>query len=142
MWEFMVAQIIVRLEPHVRAGRVRFDGVDITDLSGGGLKPFRRRFQMVFQQHPSLNPRKTVGRTLKESFGLAGIAPSDRLAGQANFCNRSGLIAACRSLPASLSGGQRQRVAIARALAMRPDLCRGRAVSSLAFRCKRRSCAC
>src|SRR6185312_6612620 len=61
-----LAQIIMRLERE-SAGSVRFDGVDITRLEGRALQPFRRRFQMVFQDSTaSLNPRKTVRRILGE----------------------------------------------------------------------------
>jgi ABC-type glutathione transport system ATPase component len=79
---------------------------------------------MVFQDSTaSLNPRKTVGRTLKESLGLAGIAASDRLAATGELLEQVGLDRShAGHYPHQLSGGQRQRVAIARALAMRPDL--------------------
>jgi ABC-type glutathione transport system ATPase component len=118
-----LAQIIMRLEPQ-SSGRVRFDGTDITELSGKALQPFRRRFQMVFQDsNASLNPRKTVRRVLGESLALAAVPPSDRAGATAELLEQVGLD---RSLagryPHQLSGGQRQRVAIARALAMRPDL--------------------
>jgi ABC-type glutathione transport system ATPase component len=118
-----LAQIIMRLERE-SAGRVRFDGVDITPLEGRALQPFRRRFQMVFQDSTaSLNPRKTVRRTLSESLALAEVSAADRAGATAELLAQVGLD---RSLagryPHQLSGGQRQRVAIARALAMRPEL--------------------
>jgi len=118
-----LAQIIMRLERE-SAGTVRFDGVDITRLEGRALQPFRRRFQMVFQDSTaSLNPRKTIWRVLGESLALAEVAAADRPRAIAELLEQVGLD---RSLgqryPHQLSGGQRQRVAIARALAMRPEL--------------------
>jgi len=43
-----LGRAIIRLiEP--TAGTVRFDGEDITDLSGAELRRRRRKFQMIFQ---------------------------------------------------------------------------------------------
>jgi len=118
-----LAQIIMSLERET-AGTVRFDSVNITPLAGSALRPFRRRFQMVFQDSTaSLNPRKTVRRTLDESLGLAGVSAADRSGGIAEFLEQVGLDPGFADrYPHQLSGGQRQRVAIARALAMRPEL--------------------
>jgi len=118
-----LAQIIMRLEPET-SGRVRFDGTDITHLTGGALRPFRRRFQMVFQDSTaSLNPRKTVRRTLGESLGLADVSAPDCPRATAELLEQVGLDRSFADrYPHQLSGGQRQRVAIARALAMRPEL--------------------
>ena len=118
-----LAQIIMRLEPET-SGRIRFDGADITDLAGRALQPFRRRFQMVFQDSTaSLNPRKTIRRMLGESLALADMPASDRADATAELLEQVGLDRSLASrYPHQLSGGQRQRVAIARALAMRPEL--------------------
>jgi peptide/nickel transport system ATP-binding protein/oligopeptide transport system ATP-binding protein len=118
-----LAQIIMRLEPET-SGRVRFDGTDITDLTGRTLQPFRRRLQMVFQDSTaSLNPRKTVSRVLGESLALADVPSEERKRASAEQLEQVGLDRSFASrYPHQLSGGQRQRVAIARALAMRPEL--------------------
>ena len=118
-----LAQIIMRLEAQT-AGRIRFDGTDITDLNGRALQLFRPRLQMVFQDSTaSLNPRKTVRRALGESLALAGVASADRPNAIADLLEQVGLDRSFAArYPHQLSGGQRQRVAIARALAMRPDL--------------------
>src|SRR5438128_8660590 len=43
------------------AGRILFDGQDITSLSDSELQPLRRRMQIVFQDpFASLNPRHSV----------------------------------------------------------------------------------
>ena len=61
-----VGRAILRLyEP--TAGRVIFDGQDITELDEGDMRPLRRRMQMVFQDpFASLNPRHSVGRIIGE----------------------------------------------------------------------------
>src|SRR5688572_10900462 len=49
------------------AGRIVFDGVDITELSQRALRPLRRRMQIVFQDAVgALNPRLTVRAMLYE----------------------------------------------------------------------------
>jgi ABC-type glutathione transport system ATPase component len=118
-----LAQIIMRLERE-SAGAIRFDGVDITRLEGRALQPFRRRFQMVFQDSTaSLNPRKRVRRILGESLGLADVSKAERPGAVAELLEQVGLDRTFAArYPHQLSGGQRQRVAIARALAMRPEL--------------------
>lgn len=40
------------------AGTIRYEGVDITNLSAGKLKPYRRDIQLIFQDpYGSLDPR-------------------------------------------------------------------------------------
>ena len=60
------ARLVLRLiDP--TAGTVRFEGTDITDLTGEPLRKLRRRMQIVFQDpFASLNPRMTVGEILEE----------------------------------------------------------------------------
>jgi ABC-type glutathione transport system ATPase component len=118
-----LAKIILRLE-QATAGRVIFDGTDITHLSRQGLQPFRRRIQMVFQDaNSSLNPRKTVKRLMTEALAQVHVVESTRTARAGELLEQVGLSAAVLSrYPHELSGGQKQRMAIARALAMGPDL--------------------
>ncbi len=118
-----LARMILGMETP-SAGRIHFDGQDITALSGAALIPIRKRMQMVFQDPGgSLNPRKTVRRVLTESLGLAGVPSQERAGAAVSLLERVGLNATqLDRYPHELSGGQRQRVAIARALAMKPDL--------------------
>src|SRR5580700_9921948 len=51
------------------AGRILFEGTDLTSLRQRALKPIRRHLQMVFQDPAeSLNARHTVGTILEEPF--------------------------------------------------------------------------
>ena len=118
-----LARMIMRLEAS-SAGRIRFEGQDVTALSGPALAQMRKRIQMVFQDPGgSLNPRKPVRRVLRESLALGGRPKTEWDAASVALLDRVGLGAALlQHYPHELSGGQRQRVAIARALAMQPDL--------------------
>jgi ABC-type oligopeptide transport system ATPase subunit len=102
-------------------GRVLFDGTDITHLTEAGLRPLRRRFQMIFQDPmSSLNPRHRVGTLIAEPLRLHRFdAIPDRVARALDHVGLPAGFAA--RFPHELSGGQRQRVGIARAIALEPD---------------------
>jgi oligopeptide transport system ATP-binding protein len=108
------------------AGRILFRGEDITALSGGALKPFRRQAQPVFQDpFGSLNPRLTVEAIIAEPLIVHGIARGrdERRARILALLEQVGLPRdALSRYPHQFSGGQRQRIAIARALAVEPAL--------------------
>ena len=118
------ARLVLRLiEPS--AGRVRFEGTDITTLDRAALKAFRRRAQIVFQDpYASLNPRFTVAQTLSEPLEVHGIG--DRSSRRQRVEELLGLVGLAPFHAAryghEFSGGQRQRIGIARALAAGPDL--------------------
>lgn len=119
-----VARCILRLTDPT-AGSIVFDGVDITKLPPGRLRPMRRDFQMVFQDPSgSLNPRFTVRRTLSEPLTLHGMATGSDLDTRVrDRVMRVNLDPAQLSrYPHQLSGGQKQRVGIARALMTDPKL--------------------
>jgi oligopeptide/dipeptide ABC transporter ATP-binding protein len=110
------------LEPS--AGRILFDGQDITRVPQGSLRPFRRHMQMIFQDpYASLNPRMTVAQTLLEPLQIHGLGATarERRDRVAELLEKVGLRPdAARRYPHEFSGGQRQRIGIARALAVRP----------------------
>ncbi len=114
---------ILRLAP-ITAGRIAFDGTDITALEGQGLKQFRRRMQMIFQDpYASLNPRMTVYDTLAEPLLLHNVVSRRELDGAIKqLMDDVGLAQSyVRKYPHEFSGGQRQRIAIGRALATKPE---------------------
>ena len=119
-----LARCILRLiEP--TAGRVEFDGEDVTAMTGRKLSGFRQRVQPVFQDpFSSLDPRWTVGQSVREALDAYAIGTKhERDTRVADLLDRVGLspeLAGRR--PHELSGGQRQRVGIAAALAPSPAL--------------------
>src|SRR3712207_5242011 len=57
------------------AGRIVFDGRDVTHASESELRPLRRRMQMIFQDpFASLNPRHSVGRIVGEPLRAHGVS--------------------------------------------------------------------
>jgi oligopeptide transport system ATP-binding protein len=106
------------------AGKIRFDGEDITKLDGADAKPFRRKAQMIFQDpYGSLNPRMTVGNIIAEPLRIHKLCATraDERDRVAELLRAVGLAPEHRRrYPHEFSGGQRQRIGIARALAVQP----------------------
>ena len=108
------------------AGRVIFDGTDITDIKEERLKGFRRRAQAVFQDpYSSIDPFMNVHQTVEEPLlihRIGGAAERRELVAQALRDVKLTPVEDFEAkFPHMLSGGQRQRVGIARALVLRPD---------------------
>lgn len=103
------------------AGRIAFDGQDITHAPEDALRPLRPRMQMIFQNPlAALNPRRSVLASVAAPLIAAGERPRARARAMAAL-ERAGLNSALGGrYPHQLSGGQRQRVGIARAIVTEP----------------------
>jgi len=100
--------------------------IDVAHIDREGMKRFRRRVQMIFQDpYESMNPRRTIFDTISEPLQVQGIGTvTEREERVAELLELVGLIPAATFMfrfPHELSGGQRQRVAIARALVIDPS---------------------
>jgi peptide/nickel transport system ATP-binding protein len=113
--------ILRLIEP--TSGEVNFEGVDVTKLSKGQMREYRKEMQIIFQDpFASLNPRMTVGDIIGEALVIhklaKGKAKEERVA---SLLEKTGLSPNhMRRYPHEFSGGQRQRIGIARALAVDP----------------------
>lgn len=99
--------------------------IDLAELSASELRPFRRDFQMIFQDpYSSLNPRRTVFHTISEPMKASESASGKELEDRViHLMEAVGLETRyLRRYPHAFSGGQRQRIGIARSLATNPRL--------------------
>ncbi len=104
------------------AGKIYFDGKDVTKLRGKALKEFRRQANIVFQDpYSSLDPRMTVFNIIMEPVRIHKIHVDDPEEFVIKLLYEVGLNEThLYRYPHEFSGGQRQRIAIARTLALRP----------------------
>jgi oligopeptide transport system ATP-binding protein len=106
------------------AGKIVFDGTDVSALSQDGLRPMRRRMQIIFQDpFGSLNPRMPVSDIIGEGLLAQGVR--DRKKRDKKVEDSLEIVGLrrdyTRRYPHEFSGGQRQRIGIARALALDPE---------------------
>ena len=106
-------------------GEVKFDGVEMSTLSGKELRATRRRINAIFQDpYSSLSPRMTAAGIIGEPVSVHGLVQ-----GKAQMRERIQHLLETVGLnpymadrfPHEFSGGQRQRIGIARAIAAEPE---------------------
>ena len=107
------------------AGRIFFEGAELTALSAGEVKKRRSHIQLIFQDpYSSLNPRLRIGAAITEAMEVHGIGATDRerKARVVELLEKVSLQAShFDRYPHEFSGGQRQRIVIARALSLHPS---------------------
>ena len=102
------------------AGKIIFDGADITHKTEDELSTLRRDSMGIVFQSFHLIPTMTALENVAIPLELAGVAGAQERASQS--LASVGLSHRLTHYPSQLSGGEQQRVAIARALSMKPSL--------------------
>ena len=120
-------RVIARLTRQT-AGRIFFDGADVSDAKGRELRSYRTRIGLIFQDpYETLNPKQSIFDFVAEPLVVNGVGKSAREREERVFAalDSAGLRPAgafASRYPHELSGGQRQRVVIAGALVLGPEL--------------------
>lgn len=107
------------------AGKILYNGIDLTAKKRDELRGMRKEVQLVFQDpYSSLNPRLTIGAAIAEPMKVHKVFDSAarrkervlELLQKVNLDQQH-----YNRYPHEFSGGQRQRIVIARALALNPS---------------------
>jgi len=106
------------------AGKILYDGHDLTQIGDSGMRELRKELTTVTQDpFASLNPRMTVQDIITEGLKVHGIAGTkaeqrDKVEKMLSLVGLNPKVSS--RFPHEFSGGQRQRISVARALALSP----------------------
>ncbi|OPH10796.1 ABC transporter ATP-binding protein [Cylindrospermopsis raciborskii] len=106
------------------AGKIIFEGENITNFAGTQLQSLRKQMQIIFQNpFSSLDPRMKIGAAIMEPLLIHSVGKTKQQRQEivVQLLERVGLSADdMNRYPHQFSGGQRQRICIARSLALNP----------------------
>jgi len=117
-----LGRVILQLE-QATSGRVMYQGHDLGNLNGTGLREARKNMQMIFQDpYGSVDPRWNVGDIIGEPLSVhEDLNAKERRSRVEELLDVVGLDRTwVDRYPHEFSGGQRQRIGIARAIALHP----------------------
>jgi len=121
-------RMINRLTPPT-AGRILYNGMDVTALRGRQLHQWRARSAMIFQQFNLVGRLDVLTNVLMGRISeipawrsLAQLWPEEDVAVAMSALEQFDMASLAAQRTDQLSGGQQQRVAIARALVQEPDI--------------------
>jgi oligopeptide/dipeptide ABC transporter ATP-binding protein len=123
-----VLRLVANPPGRIVGGAIRFDGVNLLDLTEGEMEAIRgNEISMIFQEPmTSLNPLLTIGRQIGEAMVLhRGLSWREAIGEATEMLRRVHIPEAERRVhayPHQLSGGMRQRAMIAMALSCNPKL--------------------
>lgn len=118
-----LGKVLLRLED-LTAGTVFYAGQNLIDLDKPGLKAFRKKAQIIYQDpYSALNPKKKIGSAIEEPLIIHRMGtPKERKQKVLGLLDKVGLRPEHMDrYPHEFSGGQRQRIITARALALDPE---------------------
>ncbi len=117
-----LGKVVAGIENATR-GEILFSGKRIEELNKTEYKRFRKNVQIVFQNpEGSLNPKKTVEKSLQQVLKLIEIPEDKRMKAMLEMLQTVGLSEdlLCR-YPYQLSGGQNQKLALGRVMLLEPN---------------------
>lgn len=118
-----LGKIIASLE-EPSTGEILFHGNTLTRMRKEEFSFFRRKVQMLFQDpEGSLNPKKTIRKSLEEILDLIKIPRNEKKSALENILQTVRLSQEVLArYPNQISGGQNQRIALARILLLDPEI--------------------
>lgn len=118
-----LGKIIAGIEK-ATTGEILFHGESLAKMTKQSFLGFRRKVQMLFQDpEGSLNPKKTIQKSLDEILQLIKMPQGNRKKALANILQTVGLPTEILGrYPNQISGGQNQRIALARILLLEPEI--------------------
>jgi cell division transport system ATP-binding protein len=102
-------------------GKIRVNGLDVTNLSNRQIPKLRRSIGIVFQDFRLL-PQKTVEENVAFAMEILHISHRTVKRNVPQVLNHMGISSKAKKYPHELSAGEQQRVAIARAIINNPTV--------------------